>query len=602
MNRLLLLKNRSWIVALFLALTTWVSVFSQSIDEYKSLIASAEKEQDLQGVIALYAEMFDRYDAIGDAKEKPMMQIEYAILLSYAGEYDTAIAIIEEALAAAEDLPNEKMVTARGMMQLGLIYFFMEQYDEAEKYYLRAENLSRELNSDQGLSIAKNNLANIQQKRGNYQEAIVLYEETLDIQTFVKDSSTICNTLFNIGTSLEELGEFLAAKIRFEKAHAIACSIGDKEIEALALIHLGMINKSAEQLKASFGIVEHSGHKQVLHKAYEMYAKLMAEAHNYPEAYTYMEKATALSATILKDKTLALMAEYTSKLEDHEREVAYQVEKTRLQILLWGAILVALLLLYVVHLRSRSNRTLRKVNALKDSLLAIVSHDVKNPLLSQKRILETMVEHFEKLSPEETKTMCTDLLHSSRSLLELLHSLLLWTRLKANIMVYNPISIPIGTLVSEVEETLSLALQQKELSLQCVIPKNAVALGDYQMLSIVVRNLLGNAVKYSNPSSTIELIVESKNAQQWQVRIVDHGVGISPEKLEMIFGTPTSVKSDKGTMGEDGTGLGLLITQEMVKMNRGELSIESKEGEGTSVCFTLRKKGKRMDSVQKSPK
>ena len=109
--------------------------------------------------------------------------------------------------------------------------------------------------------------------------------------------------------------------------------------------------------------------------------------------------------------------------------------------------------------------------------------------------------------------------------------------------------------------------------------------GDREMISTILRNLINNAVKYSNKAGVIEVSISEKD-DFLEVMVSDQGIGISKENIEKIFRIDTKFKSP-GTKGEKGTGLGLILCKDLVEINKGSIWCESQEGTGTTFHFTV---------------
>ncbi len=581
---------RKYLIVL-ISLAVSVSLGAQDAESYKQRIANAEELCDLDAAVQAYTEWLDNYEASGSApQDKPTLLIEYSLYLSYAGRYSDGIKAAINGIELAEEYTDQDLVVARGFMQLGLIYFFMEQYDLALTHYERAEELADELDNDLGLSIAKNNIGNIYQKQSDYETAVEYYEESLKIQQHVNDSATICNTIFNIGSCYEELGESDKAVEYFQESLRIAECIHESEIESLSLIHLGILTENINQIRRSIDIVERSGHRQVLLKAYEVYGKLKAEMGDYAHAYELSCKAKMLTDSLFKAEAQERINEFSAKYELKEKEAENKVQRVIFITATLVCLIIIAWLFLLARMRSRSNARLRDLNMRKDKFVSIMSHDIKNPLVSQKSVLEMVVQNFDQVPSKELRNVCDDLLSSSRSLLDLLYNLLSWSKLESKAIRYNPVTLDVIVILREVRDTLQLLLKQKNITLHVDAPEHVLAYGDYNILSTVLRNVLSNAIKYSYCDGLIEIRIADNGLDHWEITVQDHGVGMTDVVKESLFKL-TSVKSQLGTRGETGSGLGLIITKEMVEMNGGSIAVESEVCKGTIFTFTVKKHG-----------
>lgn len=231
---------------------------------------------------------------------------------------------------------------------------------------------------------------------------------------------------------------------------------------------------------------------------------------------------------------------------------------------------------------------LEETNAAKDKLFSIISHDLKNPIAGLKEMISVLADNFESFSEEEKREILRELRLSSDNVLELLLGLLTWSRSQRNKIEYDPYEQDLYQLVYQNIAIVSTNAKNKNLTIINSVPENTIAFFDANMINTVVRNLLTNAIKFTNPGGIIEI-----KAEQYQddpnyilVSVADQGIGIPHDKLDKLFKIKHSF-STVGTSGEKGTGLGLLIVWDFIEKNHGKIWVESKVGEGTTFYFTL---------------
>ncbi len=496
------------VIYLFIISAVEVNAAQKNIEDYLKLIEKAYKEQNLPNMINYYEEMLAVYDELkGDKELKPKYMYEYGMYLTYSGSYDKAIKTILNVIKLIEGNDNQKEIRARCSMQLGLIYFFQEQWDTALEHYLRAEKLATDINNKMGQSIAKNNIGNIYQKKKRFEEAIEQYNETLELQKEIRDSATICNTLYNLGSCYRLLNDSKRAEQYFKDAHKIAEIINDSEIVALSLIEMGIMAENAEWIEQSIDMVRRSGHKQVLCEAYSVNAELKVKLGDYKAAFYNAKQAAELSDSLFKAETVRQLNDFSVKYKTKEYESEIAIYKMRIKYIIIIALLSSILITIVYRIQRKSNNRLKEINMLKDRFMRVVSHDIKNPLISQKMLLELMVNNMDCLKYEDIKNQCDDLLRSSGALLNLLNNLLNWSQIESKTLPYNPTKIDLFTLVKEIEEIFHITLHQKNIVINSNVEPQSIAYGDFNMILTILRNLIFNALKYSHINSSISLEV-----------------------------------------------------------------------------------------------
>ena len=233
------------------------------------------------------------------------------------------------------------------------------------------------------------------------------------------------------------------------------------------------------------------------------------------------------------------------------------------------------------------NEELKTLNATKDKLFSIIAHDLKNPLSSFKTAIEYLHKDYYMFSDEEKIELLDEINQSAKSVYELLENLLQWSLTQRNKTPFNPVMFDFKKVVESVLSQLYLQAKNKKINIVSNIEEPSMINGDINLITIVVRNLVSNAIKFTREGGLIEVIGKNNSdANHYLVAIKDSGVGIPPDKINKLFRIDTS-SSTKGTHNESGTGLGLLICKEYVEKHNGKIWVESELDVGTTFYFTL---------------
>ncbi len=233
-----------------------------------------------------------------------------------------------------------------------------------------------------------------------------------------------------------------------------------------------------------------------------------------------------------------------------------------------------------------SEERLKELNASKDKFFSIIAHDLKGPFQNLIGYSQLLVQEFENLSSDEIREMSVDLYNSAKNLYRLLENLLQWSRLQRGVIEFNPIKFEIILVVSQNFDLLQNIAKEKNISLVSNVPENLTVYADLNMINTVIRNLLSNALKFTNCGGKIELNAAPTNDNYVKIEIKDNGVGMSEEFVGNIFRID-SYKSTPGTNNEQGTGLGLILCKDFIEKNKGKITVESKLGEGTTFTILL---------------
>lgn len=234
----------------------------------------------------------------------------------------------------------------------------------------------------------------------------------------------------------------------------------------------------------------------------------------------------------------------------------------------------------------RKEEHIQKMNTVKDKFFAILSHDLRGPLTTTKGFLSIMAEHPETL-PENIKRETLQKLRKSIDLqLELLSNLLDWSSAQVDEIKFSPEKISIAVMIDKNIELIAEKANLKNVMLVNSLEENFDVVADKNMVDFILRNLISNALKYSKNEGRI-IISGEKNRDGVEITVADNGVGISDKQQKFIL-KPGIHFTTAGTANEKGTGFGLLVCKEFVEKHGGKIKIKSKEGEGTSVSFTLK--------------
>lgn len=231
------------------------------------------------------------------------------------------------------------------------------------------------------------------------------------------------------------------------------------------------------------------------------------------------------------------------------------------------------------------NEQLLKLNSEKDKFFSIIAHDLKSPFQGLIGYSQILSEEFETLTEEEKKDSIKSIFDLSKNTFDLLDNLLVWSRIQTGKMIYDPDRFNIFKELLPTIELLIHVAKKKDINIDFIIDKRIIVLADKNMLSTVVRNLISNAIKFTNPGGRIIVSAERVN-KYLEISISDNGVGIQERVIDNLFKIDQNV-STNGTAQEEGTGLGLILCKEMIQMHGGKIWVESKVGKGSKFTFSI---------------
>jgi len=236
------------------------------------------------------------------------------------------------------------------------------------------------------------------------------------------------------------------------------------------------------------------------------------------------------------------------------------------------------------HLKE-SRQQLIEMNSAKDKFFSIIAHDLKGPFLGFLGISEELNQNVSEMSREEIAELAGVMHSSAKKTFNLLNNLLEWSRLQTGNMKLQPQEIELKAATELCSYLLESAAVLKSINIINEVDAGLTVNADKNMLDTILRNVISNAIKFSYPGGTIQITSAVENGMA-RLSVKDNGVGIKDDILEKIFRIDSGVSS-KGTNGEQGTGLGLILCKELVEKNNGVIEISSIFGSGTIITISL---------------
>jgi signal transduction histidine kinase len=229
----------------------------------------------------------------------------------------------------------------------------------------------------------------------------------------------------------------------------------------------------------------------------------------------------------------------------------------------------------------KHNQKLQQVNQTKNNLFSIISHDLRSPFASYISVLGLLED--QDLSPAERETVFNELKRSTLEVYNTLDNLLTWSKSQMDGFVTKPEPVLLRPVVQEIIHFFGVQAVKKKVSLANEVAPDLAVQADEAQVRIVLRNLIGNALKFTREGGCVTTTAQPEGALA-RVCVRDNGRGMDEATLQRLFQDPVSTL---GTHGEKGTGLGLFLCKEFVQKNGGKIWAESQIGQGTVFCFTL---------------
>jgi len=231
------------------------------------------------------------------------------------------------------------------------------------------------------------------------------------------------------------------------------------------------------------------------------------------------------------------------------------------------------------------NSDLKELNATKDKLFSIIAHDLRSPFTSILGFSELLIENVRTYDPENSEEFITHINTTAEQTLTLLDNLLAWAKTQTGQIDFKPENLQVGSIIQEIIGLVNSAATIKNITLNNSVTDDIIAYGDLNMLGTVLRNLIQNAIKFTNSGGTVDIHADSQQ-NQIVLSITDNGVGMSNETQNNLFRIETTVITN-GTENERGSGLGLILCKEFVEKHGGKIWVESEVGKGSKFEFFI---------------
>lgn len=240
---------------------------------------------------------------------------------------------------------------------------------------------------------------------------------------------------------------------------------------------------------------------------------------------------------------------------------------------------------FLLLVKEKQDDKIQKLLQDKNKFFSIIAHDLRGPLGSSVSLSEILIENIKDYSREEINEISETLHQSNKNIYKLLENLLEWSQVQTGMITFQPKTILLNTLIKENVELSKNAALNKNIKLVFETDETLEILADKDMINTILRNLLSNAIKFTDKDGKIVVKLKKTN-QEIEIAIIDNGIGVPNYIQERLFKITGNVMQ-RGTENEEGSGLGLLLCSEFVKLHQGKIWVESEQGKGSTFKFTL---------------
>lgn len=534
------------------------------------------------------------------------IRMNMASVYSNTGNHSRAFEYYLEGLEQAE-ASGDSVYYAIALNNVGESYVSHGDPEEAAYYLERSWNLSEELGYENGMLLSATNMGNAQSDRGNLEEAMTWYERALELHPRVRSGPPYL-LQYNMGNLYGRMGELARSEELFMKSLDGSRRAGLPQGVYYNSIGLGTVASERgnredaarwyqEALKAADSLDSAEFRRTAHNHLYELFK----EEGDFESALNHLEQRSFWADSLNRIQQEEQLAEAETRLGLRRQEELNEVlqeaqaeQESRLRFQFWLIVAISFILILAVaagiviyrgsRQRERLNRQLlqqkeklKSMNELKNKLLSIVAHDLRNPISALRGMLYLFRE--DELDRGELKQLSQDLEHALQQNLSTMENLLAWALSQMEGLTVRSEAVDLRSMTENLVRSHSYQAERKKIALEYRVGAKCEVNADPDMLSVVLRNLLSNAIKFSDEGDKVRLEADRRNGEI-EIRISDSGIGIPQEGRDTLFSLES--RHRQGTRNEKGSGLGLSLCKDFVEMQGGRISFESVEGEGTT--------------------
>ena len=550
--------------------------------------------------------------------------------------FEKSLEYFSDALTTSSEI-NDNTRLANCYLLIGNSYSKLGKYRDALDNYKKALEMRRKLGDIIQTANAINSIGNSYCDMGDFSAALKYFNEALAIRRKADDKTGISTSLNNLGNLYSAMNNQVLALSYFEQALKTAEQVGFTYNIALCSRKIGEIYMASKKYEKALPYLERSvklgsslSNLELQKKGHWSIYNYYSDKGDYKKALEnyilYSKFNDSVSTSMTNKKLLDLQVNFelskregeVKKIENEvallkkQRQLNEEKDLRRIQTIIVLLVIMMLLLSMGIlyynrynlkrkaawllqdkvnfiektnHTLKKSEEDLRRLNNTKDKFFSIMAHDIKNPLGGLISITDLMKSDFKNSSEEEKLEMFEIINKSSHQLYNLLENLLHWSRSQTGKIPFNPIELKPFEIAETNIELLKGNAEKKNIMILNTIDQNLIVKADKEMITLIMRNLISNAIKFTNENGKI-MISSNKKDGFVDILVEDNGVGISKDDISKLFHIDVQF-TNPGTQNEPGTGLGLILCNEFVQKHEGRIWAESEPGKGSKFSFSL---------------
>jgi signal transduction histidine kinase len=556
---------------------------------------------------AVLAKQLDRKLKLGNI----YYDIGFCYLLK--GDFDRSLNNYQQSANIYESLKdNHRLVNA--YMSMGNVFFQSKTLQKADEYYDRAETIVKQTKDTAQLSSLYAERGMMYDQVQHYDSAINSLQKSIDLSKLIHDDDAVTDNLSNLGLSYKHKKNTAVALQYFDTVLKKYTAEKDLPVDKLAIIfnnigatqaQAGNYPKAIDAFNKSIDYSMQENLEGVIMENYRNMSDMYAGMKDYRLQSIYLTKYHDLKDSLFssdnKNQLTQLETDYqlekkNTSLIKQETETSKQKSQRNIFIIITIGTAVLLAALAFFYRRIKQNNSLlqekniqinkqkdelQTLNQVKDRLFSVLSHDLRNPLVTLNGYLS--LADNTSLAPEKKEMYKQQTQQAVSQTSNMLDNLLVWANMQIRDTRPSITNINVEDCIDDAIGAAKAQATQKNIHIQKNITTTSAA-ADHNIIEIALRNIITNAVKYSHANGHITVSSFRDDLHSF-ISVKDEGVGMSKERIDELL--HNEAESTAGTKGEKGSGLGLFLVKELLQKINASLSIESEEGKGSNFIIQL---------------
>ncbi len=545
-------------------------------------------------------------ESIGEQKAIATYLNSMALIYMELADYDEALSYLERSLTIRKEInPELSKDIATSLHNLGSVHYHLKRYDEALGFYLEALMIKQQLKNFRSLALTMDKIGLTYMAIQNYYLAEQYFQQVLNIRREIKFTIGQAVSLKNLGELSTLRGEYNLALSYFQQALDL---LGKHNVKTtnLGLLYqmgktyqlMGNYEQAIKSLEESLRLAKLGGHKDKLSRVYEQLAKTYAAQEEYQQAWQYIEKYVALHDTLFDNSLAKKIAKAQVAYENAQKDerISQMNKHARLRDYLLATlslcVLLLLALMITTYRRYRSRKSLSNLLAKQNELLYqsneelerfayVASHDLKEPLRMVAGFVQLLDRRYGPQLDDRAREYIGYAVEGVKRVYQLLDDLLAYARIVHK--EEKSEAVEVASVLKQVLTNLETQIQSNKAEVN--IQKHLPTIHQNRVFLIqIFQNLISNGIKFRR-DETPKIEVKYSSTHQWhQFSVIDNGIGISKAHQNKVFVLFQRLHTYDQI---EGTGIGLAICKKIIEKIGGKIWMDSVEGQGTHVHFTL---------------